>query len=143
MTASFLVESIERSVAFYRDVLGFEVTFQTTAPDGKLGHAEVRSGAAAVMFDRLDWSPETANAPRGNGTNLYFDVGDADIDAYFERVRSRGADVAQEIQDQFWGDRHFVIRDPDGYYLSFAKKVRDVSPEEIETTLRNFSNSTS
>lgn len=142
MTASFLVASIERSVEFYRDVLGFEVTFQTTAPDGKLGHAEVRSGAAAVMFDRLDWAPEAANAPRGNGTNLYFDVGDADIDAYYERVRGRGADVAQEIHDQFWGDRHFVIRDPDGYHLSFAKKIRDVRPEEIEAMLKSFSSST-
>ncbi len=32
----------------------------------------------------------------------------------------------------------FAIRDPDGFHLSFGKKVREVSPEEINAAMSNF-----
>jgi PhnB protein len=133
-----MVKSIEQSLAFYRDVLGFEVTGQMGGPDGKVSHAEVTLGAASLMFDRLDWAPHLANQPLGAGINLYITVEDtADIDAYYARVHEKGATITQEIKDQFWGDRQFAVLDPDGYSISFAKNVRQVSEQEIAAALSN------
>jgi PhnB protein len=129
------VASIERSVAFYRDVLGFTVNFEMPGNDGKIAHADVSYGDASVMFDRLDWLPAEAQSNLGTGVSLYFEVGDIDIDAYYERVRAAGAHVDSEIRDQFWGHRHFTIHDPDGYHLSFAKPIRQVSPAEMAAAL--------
>ena len=84
----------------------------------------------------LESLPDLANVTRGAGVNLYITVDDdVDIDAFYARVRERGATVTQEIADQFWGHRHFTIVDPDGYSLSFAKNVREVSPAEIAAAL--------
>jgi uncharacterized glyoxalase superfamily protein PhnB len=133
-----VVKSIENSVEFYRDVLGFDVTYQMRGPDGNVSHAEVTLGAASLMFDRLDWAPHVADQPRGAGINLYITLEDtADIDAYYTRVRERGATITEEIKDQFWGDRHFSLVDPDGYSISFAKNVRQVSEQEIAAALSN------
>lgn len=133
-----MVKSIERSVEFYRDVLGFEVVGEMSGPDGKVSHAEVTLGAASLMFDRLDWAPHLANQSLGAGINLYITVEDTvDIDAYYARLREKGAAITQEIKDQFWGDRHFSLVDPDGYSISFAKNVRQVSEQEIAAALSN------
>ncbi len=135
VTPGLCVASIEKSVAFYRDVLGFNVGFEMSGPDGRLAHADVSRGEASVMFDRLDWIPEESRSNLGNGTSLYFNVGDADIDAYYESIRAAGAHIDQEIQDQFWGDRSFTIHDPDGYHLSFAKSVRQVTQSDMAQAL--------
>lgn len=131
VTPDLCVASIEDSVAFYRDVLGFTPQFLAPGPDGKLAHAEVCFGDGSIMFDRLDWLPAEAQKNLGNGVDLYFNVGDLDIDAFYERVRGAGAKIDSEIKDQFWGDRHFSILDPNGYHLSFAKTVRQVTEKEI------------
>ena len=124
VTPDLCVANIEKSVEFYRDVLGFEVTDEHKGEDGTLMHAGVRRGDADVMFDRLDWlSEEDQKAKLGVGTGLYFELGDADIDAYYNGIREKGGTVIQEIADQFWGHRHFQITDLDGYRLSFAKPI--------------------
>jgi PhnB protein len=135
LTPDLGVTSIEKSIAFYRDVLGFNVGYEMPGPDGKLMHADVSSGDASVMFDRLDWMPEASRSNLGNGTGLYFNVGDVDIDAYYASIRAAGTHVDQEIQDQFWGDRSFTIHDPDGYHLTFAKSVRQVSQADMAQAL--------
>lgn len=48
-----------------------------------------------------------------------------------ERVQRAGVTIIQTIRDQFWGDRRFVIQDPDGYRLSIAKTLRAVSHSEM------------
>ena len=63
--------SIERSVAFYRDVLGFAVTVEMLGAGGKLAHAEIRRGAATIMLTRLYWRPEDARANLANGLSIY------------------------------------------------------------------------
>lgn len=125
------VASIEDAVAFYRDVLGFTPQFSMAGPDGKLAHAEVCFGDGNIMFDLLEMLPAEARANVGRGVDLYFNVGDVDIDAFYERVRKAGATIDSEITDQFWGDRHFSIQDPNGYHLSFAKTIRQVTEQEM------------
>src|SRR5579859_588208 len=131
LTPDLGVANIEKSIAFYRDVLGFKVGYATPGPDGKIMHADVSHGDATIMFDRLDWMPEAARTNPGNSMGLYVNIGDADVDAYFESVRAAGAHIDQAIQDQFWGDRSFTIHDPDGYHLTFAKTMRQVAPADM------------
>lgn len=137
LSPSLIVDDIERSVAYYRDVLGFDVPVVMPGPDGKPVHAEVRHGAAHIMLESTQWMPpDQVGLRRGVGVNLFTYVDDGvDIDAYYERVRAAGATVTMEIADQFWGDRLFAVADPDGYVLSFARTVRQVSPEEMQAAM--------
>ena len=49
----------------------------------------------------------------------------------FQRALDAGATVIAPLEDQFWGDRYGVIRDPFGHHWSLGQPMREVSMEEI------------
>ncbi len=62
----------------------------------------------------------TGGGATGGGVTLYFHV-DMPVDAFADRFRDvEGVQVAQDLTDQWWGDRTFTIRDPWGYTLLFS-----------------------
>jgi PhnB protein len=133
---SLSVASIEDSVRFYAEVLGFDVAFTMPGPDGTLVHASVQRGDSALMFGRRDENNPHDQEPLGRGVILYATVADTeDIDAYFQRVKEAGAQVIQEPTDQFWGHRDWAIADPDGYHLYISKAVRTVSADEMREAM--------
>ena len=126
------VRDMDATMAFYTDVLGFEVTFTLPNEAGGLDHAGLKHGETDIMVGPLrDAAPDGSDRP-GTGIVLYMTVADdEDIDAYFERVKAAGARVLQEPTDQFWGHRDWGIADPDGYVLYISKEVRTLSPDEM------------
>jgi uncharacterized glyoxalase superfamily protein PhnB len=117
------VSSIERSVEFYQEKLGFELGFAMTGDGGRMLHASVVSGTVKIM---LGESESPAARPLGGGAELYIYVDD--VDQYYERVRLAGTELTHDIEDQFWGDRTFTVTDSDGYVLTFAQTVRAFDP---------------
>jgi len=121
------VRDVDASVNFYRDALGFSRADVLRTPDGTPVHGMASHGPVSVQF-----SPGgEAATKRGVGVTLYVMVGDEDIDTYYESVVHAGADVVEEIKNQFWGDRSFTVADPDGYRVMFAKQVQNVSMEDM------------
>ena len=55
-----------------------------------------------------------------------------DVDAHYEHARAAGAEIAEEIADQFYGDRNYRTVDPEGHHWIFTQHIRDVSPEELK-----------
>jgi uncharacterized glyoxalase superfamily protein PhnB len=53
-----------------------------------------------------------------------------DIDAHCERARKAGAEIVQEPDTQFYGDRTYRARDPEGHIWTFGQTVKEVSPED-------------
>ncbi|MBA2598919.1 MAG: hypothetical protein H0V00_20040 [Chloroflexia bacterium] len=47
-------------------------------------------------------------------------------------MKDAGATIIQEPTDQFWGNRDWIIADPDGYMLWIGKEMRPVSAEEMQ-----------
>ncbi|HEV3108967.1 MAG TPA: VOC family protein [Candidatus Binataceae bacterium] len=54
------------------------------------------------------------------------------IDAHCQLARAAGAVIVREPADQFYGDRSYMAKDPEGHVWSFAQTVRQVSREEAE-----------
>jgi uncharacterized glyoxalase superfamily protein PhnB len=54
-----------------------------------------------------------------------------DVDAHCARARAAGAEIVREPADQFYGDRQYGAKDPEGHCWFFAQHIRDVSPEEM------------
>jgi uncharacterized glyoxalase superfamily protein PhnB len=77
------VASIEASLAFYRDTLGFTAGDAIPGEDGKLMHAEATLGDVMLMFG------SNPDAPVGGGMSLYLSL--PDVGAQYERVRRAGA----------------------------------------------------
>lgn len=129
VTPNLIVSDIDRSLRFYRDVLGFSVvaTVPDAAPfvflwlqrDGISVFLNAREGVSADL-------PALAARPLG-GTNTLFMVLEADdiesgVDALFAEVSGR-ATVVMPLKTQFYGMREFGIEDPDGYVILFAQRT--------------------
>ena len=105
------VNSLRDSVEFYRDRLGFELL--SLAEEAEPPMATLRAGALRVtLVEQL-----LTMARRGRGVHFLFGV--ADVDAYYERLREGGVDVAPPA-DEGWGGRFVTCEDPDRYRLFFV-----------------------
>ena len=139
LSPTLMVEDIAKSLEFYTQTLGFEEMGRMAAPDGTLVFGNVKWKDIYIMFGSTAWMPPEAVPHRGAGVDFYI-AGDAedDIDQYYLMLKEKGVTIIKDIEDQFWGDRTFSIKDPDGYQLTFAKPVREVSPEEMAEALKNM-----
>lgn len=129
VTPNLIVSDIDRSLAFYRDVLGFSVT--ATVPDQApfvfvwLQRDDVNVFLNTVGSVKKEL-PDLAARPIG-GTNTLFMMIEAGspsegIDALFDLVKSK-ARVVMPPKDQFYGMREFGIEDPDGYVIFAAQRI--------------------
>ena len=124
LTPNLLVSSVERSLAFYTDVLGFARGFSVPPEGGPLVFASVTSGAIEIFFnDAVNAAkeyPAFAGRPLGATGTMFIEVNG--VDALYERLRSK-APVVMEIVTQWYGMREFAVTDPDGYVITFAERV--------------------
>jgi catechol 2,3-dioxygenase-like lactoylglutathione lyase family enzyme len=117
------VRDVNTSVAYYRDVLGFEIDFVQGDPPA---HARVSSGdrtngtAVRIRFEQL--ARDAASST--DAGYCYIHVGH-DLDGLCQWYRSRGATILREPESHPWGLRDFYVRDCDGYVLCFAGELRD------------------
>jgi len=99
------VDDIARSLDYYESVLGFKKGLTLPGDDGKLTHGEAHMGDLMVMFGPAQHPENVAaaklaqGAAKGVGVLLYFDLGEQDIDRYFEDVKKAGAKFVEEIKD--------------------------------------------
>ena len=129
VTPNLVVADIDRSLAFYRDVLGFSVV--TTVPDAApFVFVWVQRDDVSVFLNTVGSVKETLPdlaARSVGGTNTLFMVIDAPspaegIDALFDLVKAK-ARVVMALKDQFYGMREFGIEDPDGYVIFVAQRI--------------------
>ena len=74
--------------------------------------------------------PARVSAGRIRARGPYHAVDDAD--AHCAAARAAGAEIMQEPQDQFYGDRTYRARDLEGHHWTFGQHLRDVTAEEME-----------
>ncbi len=126
------VDDAAEAIAYYKKAFGAEETVRMDAPDGKIGHAELKIGDSHVMMS--DPFPQASTTPPkelgGTSASIFMYV--EDVDAVVQKAVDAGATVTMEVEDQFWGDRFGSITDPFGHIWSIATHVEDLTPEEIE-----------
>jgi len=123
LTPNLLVASVERSLAFYVDTLGFERGL--TVPDASpFVFASVTSGPVEVFFNDAATAvkeyPAFSGKPIGATATLYIEV--EGVDALHDRLRP-AVKIVMPMVAQFYGTREFAIEDPDGYVITFAERV--------------------
>ena len=120
---NLLVASVERSLAFYVDTLGFERGM--TVPDASpFAFAAVTSGAVEIFFNDAAGAvkeyPGFAGKPIGATGTLFIEV--EGVDALHDRLAPK-VKIVMPIVTQFYGMREFAIADPDGYVITFAERT--------------------
>ena len=123
----FIVANVPATLSFYRDMLGFEVTFRGPTPEDEF-FGIVRRDGATIMVKALGVisdGKEVTVEPLPNYNrepafclDAYLDV--PDPDALAAEFASRGVVFSAPLSDSDDGLRGFVIRDIDGYGLFFG-----------------------
>jgi predicted enzyme related to lactoylglutathione lyase len=115
----------EASLAFYRDVLGFEVRndvayggmrWITVGPVGQPGTSIVLT-PPAVTPGLTDEERRTITEMMAKGTYAMIILATKDLDGTFERIQATGAEVIQEPTAQPYGVRDCAFRDPAGNHV--------------------------
>jgi catechol 2,3-dioxygenase-like lactoylglutathione lyase family enzyme len=111
----FLVRSVSRSLAYYRDALGFRVASSVGEP----------AVFAIVERDRrgihLKQGEPRTRRTDDEGWDAYFEVGG--VDALHQEMLGSAAHIVRSPQRLPYGMKEFDVADPDGYVLCFAEDV--------------------
>lgn len=112
--ASLTVKDLRKSLAWYRDVVGFTVDREIER-DGQLRAVGLRAGSVRVLINQDDGA-KGFDRTKGEGFSLMFTTTQS-IDAIANGIKQRGGTLATEPADMPWGARVFRLVDPDGYKL--------------------------
>ena len=128
---SLTVKNTAEALDFYTKVFGAKELFRMPTPDGGIGHAEFTIGNFHMYIS--DESPEwSAYAmEKGQSASFLLSVATDSCDKSFDHAVKEGAEALMQPQDQFWGKRTSMIKDPFGYRWTFREHLEDVSPEEM------------
>ncbi len=121
------------ALKWLENAFGFETVMVITDAEGNLGHSEMRYGNGLLMIGN-EWtddhkSPASIGSKNTQTVHVHLDE---DIDKHCARARAAGAEIIQDPATQFYGDRTYRARDPEGHIWTFGQTVKQVTREEAE-----------
>ena len=123
LTPNLIVTNVERSAAFYRDVLGF--TMQMTVPDAPpYAFAIVTAGPVEIFLNSAESAyaeyPAFQGQPIGGSLTLFIEV--TEIEAAYARLAPL-VKVVMPFEKKWYGMTEFAFTDPDGYVITYAQRT--------------------
>jgi catechol 2,3-dioxygenase-like lactoylglutathione lyase family enzyme len=122
----FIVSHVPTSLAFYRDQLGFEITFEGPEPDD-IFFGIVRRDGAQILMKAVGVAPVpnyTRDIKQGIARWDAFVIV-PDPDALAAEFVSRNVEFFEPLKDTHDGLRGFEVKDADGYLLFFGRPRND------------------
>lgn len=113
----FLVDDLDRAIAYYRDRLGFELDFKYES-----FYASVtRDGFAIHLKHGVNPAADRAQRKQDEHLDAYVSV--SGIRALFDELQVRRAEVIKPLEERPWACLDFYVEDADGYILCFSEQV--------------------
>ena len=131
-TPYLIIEDAADAIEFYKRAFGAIELFRFPAPEGKIGHAEIKIGDSPIMLADAypDMGYKSPKALGGSPVSLMIYV--EDVDTVFNQALAAGALVKEALSDKFYGDRTGTLVDPFGHIWHVSTHKEDVSIEEME-----------
>jgi catechol 2,3-dioxygenase-like lactoylglutathione lyase family enzyme len=119
----FIVKNVPAAMSFYRDRLGFDITFQGPSDDD-IFFSIVQRGAATIILKDIGVDPVpnyTRDIKKGIARwDAFLHV--PDPDALAAEFSSRNVEFFLPLSDGDDGLRGFEVKDADGYLLFFGRR---------------------
>ena len=133
LSSAVCYQDPKAALAFLEKAFGFELAMLIEDKEGNLAHSQMRFGDAMVMIGN-EWSADH-KSPRsigGKNTQTVHIQITTDVDAHCARARAAGAEILAEPETQFYGDRTYRCRDPEGHIWTVSQTVEAVTREQAE-----------
>jgi len=123
LTPNLLVANVERSLAFYCDVLGFN-RGMTVPEQPPFVFAQATSGPVEIFLNDASGAvkeyPMLAGKLLGTSGTMFVEV--EGIHELHEQLAAK-VQIVMPFVTQWYGTMEFAIADPDGYLITFAERV--------------------
>ena len=127
LVPELLVEDLDISLSFWRDLLGFEIAYQR--PEQGFAYLE-RAEGAQIMLCKRSGNWETAAMERPFGRGVMFQVQVKNLDSLYASFVSSGKPIHTPMREVWrrYGDREgwrreFCVQDPDGYLVMMGEQI--------------------
>jgi uncharacterized glyoxalase superfamily protein PhnB len=126
-------ENVSDALSWLNKIFGFIEDFRYGESGGLVQGAQMHLGSAWIMLGSA--RPGRASPGQlGFGTQSLTVFVD-DVDAHFDRTKSAGAKIVEELHETVYGERQYGAEDLEGHHWLFSKHVRDVNPAEWGATV--------
>lgn len=113
----FVVDDLDRSIAYYRDRLGFALDFVYES-----FYASVSRDDFAIHLKESPRLP-AERAFRKEQEHLDAHISVTGIRALYSELQRREANVIKPLEERPWACLDFYVEDPDGYILGFSEQL--------------------
>jgi predicted enzyme related to lactoylglutathione lyase len=120
-------QNVADAMAWLTKTFGFTEHYRYGEP-GRPSGAQMHLGTAWIML-RTAEAGCASPARLGYGTQSLTVFVD-DVDAHFQRAKSAGAKIVEDLNETAYGERQYGAEDLDGHHWLFSRHARDVSPDE-------------
>jgi len=120
-----MYQDVEEAIAWLTKTFGFSEHYRYGNPTNG---AQVHLGNAWIMLNRAEKGSATP-AQLGFGTQS-LTVFVEDLEAHFNRAKSAGAKLLEDLHQTEYGELQYAAEDLDGHHWLFSRHARDVKPEE-------------
>ena len=116
MDLTISTNKLEQSRDFYRDYLGFELVFENDNYIEMLAQGSTTMGVSFV-------TPELSGGEKFTAEGIILSLEATDVDTEYARLKAAGVRICEELRDKAWGERSFVINDPNGVHIYIYKAI--------------------
>ena len=116
------VRDMQRSVAFYREVLGLEIVNDFGANVTLTGGVSLQT--LETWKDFIGAEEEDISLKNRAG-ELYFVA--EDMDAFWQRLQTADVELVHPLKEHGWGQRVVRLYDPDGHVIEVGESLRTVA----------------
>lgn len=116
--AELTVESVDASIYWYRE-LGFEIELEGIEDDDGRQWVSMGREGRSIWLLREDISRH--NRAHSSGVTFYLQV--EDVDDLYHHLSGKGIQTETRPQNQWYGLREFIVRDPDGFCWSINQSI--------------------
>ncbi|MGE3302667.1 MAG: VOC family protein [Hyphomonadaceae bacterium] len=124
------------AIEFLKTAFGFEPLMIISDEHGAVVHSELTLGDGAVMVGG-EWSDDNKSPASLGGKNtqtIHIHL-TTDVDAHCDHARRAGAAILQAPADQFYGDRTYRARDPEGHIWTFGQTKKALKAAEWDKAM--------
>ena len=134
LSSALVYKDPKAALKFLEAAFAFELTLLIEDEQGNLAHSQMAYGDSLVMVGN-EWTAEHKSPASIDGlmtqtVHIQVPASEGTVDEHCERARKAGAVIIVEPETQFYGDRTYRCRDPEGHIWTVGQTVQAVSREE-------------
>ncbi|MBP7704099.1 MAG: VOC family protein [Caulobacter sp.] len=134
LSSAVVYKDPRAALKFLEEAFGFELTLLLEDEQGNVAHSQMNWGESLVMVGN-EWTDEHRSPASIGGlmtqtVHIQLPRGEGTVDDHCERARKAGMTIVVEPETQFYGDRTYRCKDPEGHLWTVSQTVEVMTPDQ-------------